>query len=437
LLTRVDLTSEEKRQALERVLKSETFARSEQLKRFLRYICESEIQGRAQEITEYSIAVEALGRPQDYSPNEDSSVRNRAYALRRKLEEYYSSEGCGDRVKIHLPKGSYVPRFVEVATPPAVLPETAAAVAEPSEILYRRASDWRSWRAPWAGILTAVLLTAAVTYVLTRSPDPVDPVLREAWGPILGPQANTVLLIGTPPHMFIRPYPEGRQPTRTRLFELPPEAYAAYRGALGSGHKLYMLFTYNSPLWGDSAGMAIAARLFAMAGAPFEILPERLVSSISALRDRNLVVFGTPEYSEKAAHLLERTPLALGFDEELREHVVIDRRRTGGVSRLAPDRDNKNLMVHTWGLITVLPSEGTTGVPKRTIVFSGISSAGTQAAAEYFTSPVHLRQLKERFLADKQPGFPTAYQVVVETDISHTIPLKVRYKTHVAIPEVR
>ena len=47
------ISDEEKRQTLERVTRSRTFSRSDQLRSFLRYICEAEFEGRAQELNEY------------------------------------------------------------------------------------------------------------------------------------------------------------------------------------------------------------------------------------------------------------------------------------------------------------------------------------------------------------------------------------------------
>src|SRR5262245_14928975 len=93
-------TIEEKRAALALALTSHTFARSEQLKGFLKFVCEKAIAGKGDEIDEYLIGVEVLGRPPDYSPNEDSAVRNRAYALRGKLEELYSRESPDAQVRI-------------------------------------------------------------------------------------------------------------------------------------------------------------------------------------------------------------------------------------------------------------------------------------------------------------------------------------------------
>ena len=58
------------------------------------------------------IAVEAMGLPSTYSTDDDSSVRRRAYALRQKLDRVYAHELAEAKVRIEVPKGSYVPKFV-------------------------------------------------------------------------------------------------------------------------------------------------------------------------------------------------------------------------------------------------------------------------------------------------------------------------------------
>src|SRR5260370_36924453 len=92
-----------------------------------------EIEGRGEQITEYRIAVEALGRSQDYTSTEGSAVRNRAHALRVKLEELYTKELPDALVRIDFVKGSYRPHFVVQKLPdengsvaPVIIsPETA------------------------------------------------------------------------------------------------------------------------------------------------------------------------------------------------------------------------------------------------------------------------------------------------------------------------
>jgi len=107
-------TAEEKRAALQAVLQSSPFTRAGQLQSFLRFVCEMEIAGRSSELSEYLIGVEALGRPPGYSPSEDAAVRRRAIDLREKLDEVYATELAASRLRIDLPKGRYVPRFVRV-----------------------------------------------------------------------------------------------------------------------------------------------------------------------------------------------------------------------------------------------------------------------------------------------------------------------------------
>lgn len=104
----------DKRAALEQVLQSATFNRANQVRNFLRYICEMELAGRGATLHEYLIAVEAMGRPAAYSTDSDSSVRRRAYALRQKLESVYATELSDARIRIEVPKGAYVPRFIEI-----------------------------------------------------------------------------------------------------------------------------------------------------------------------------------------------------------------------------------------------------------------------------------------------------------------------------------
>ena len=111
-----EIRDAEKRAALEEVLRSATFLRASQVRNFLKYICEMEFAGRADTLNEYLIGVEALGRPTAYSTEDDSSVRRRAYALRQKLDEVYAKDLTEARIRIDVPKGSYVPRFTSVPT---------------------------------------------------------------------------------------------------------------------------------------------------------------------------------------------------------------------------------------------------------------------------------------------------------------------------------
>lgn len=124
----------EVRAALERVLASADLCTSPRLGAFLRYVVESTLAGRAEQIKGYTIAVEALGRAPTFDPQSDPIVRVEATRLRRALQNYYNTAGLADPVLIHIPKGGYVPRFEDrrVAEAPPVAPEPPPAWPAPS-----------------------------------------------------------------------------------------------------------------------------------------------------------------------------------------------------------------------------------------------------------------------------------------------------------------
>ena len=105
----------DKRAALEQVLTSATFVRATQVRNFLALHLRDGAARPGHTLHEYLIGVEALGRPNAYSTDEDSSVRRRAFALRRKLDEVYAHELA------HAPSGSSCPRAATCRSSSATL----------------------------------------------------------------------------------------------------------------------------------------------------------------------------------------------------------------------------------------------------------------------------------------------------------------------------
>ncbi|MBC8166988.1 MAG: tetratricopeptide repeat protein [Bryobacteraceae bacterium] len=143
---------DEVRQALDRIVASPRFCGSEKLCRFLRFIIETTLDGRADEIKEMLVAIEVYGRGTSYDPQSDSIVRVEASRLRSKLREYYQEEGKDEPVRISLPRGGYIPVFergpILEKEPPA---SPAAELAVP-----------RRSRRRWIWALVAVVPVAAI-----------------------------------------------------------------------------------------------------------------------------------------------------------------------------------------------------------------------------------------------------------------------------------
>ena len=79
--------------------------------RFLSYVVNQKLAGKEDDLKAYTIAVDALGRSEDFDPQNDPSVRVLAGRLRTSLAEYYSDEGAGDPIRILVPTGTYRPTF--------------------------------------------------------------------------------------------------------------------------------------------------------------------------------------------------------------------------------------------------------------------------------------------------------------------------------------
>src|SRR3954469_1744986 len=95
------------RTALDRVLQSETFRASSSLRRLLAFLGDKLLAGEADQLKEYSIGIDCLGKSPDYDPRQDPGVRIQTGRLREKLAAYYRDEGKRDPVFIDLPKGHF------------------------------------------------------------------------------------------------------------------------------------------------------------------------------------------------------------------------------------------------------------------------------------------------------------------------------------------
>jgi hypothetical protein len=90
-----------------RILESRALRSSESLRRLLRYLAQKTISGEADQLKEYVVAIEGLGKPDSYDPRQESAVRIQVGRLRQKLAEYYQSEGKDDPVEVSLPRGHF------------------------------------------------------------------------------------------------------------------------------------------------------------------------------------------------------------------------------------------------------------------------------------------------------------------------------------------
>jgi hypothetical protein len=413
----------EAREALDKVLRSRTFERSERLQRFLRYVCELTLRGEGSRINEYLIGAEVFERGPDYSPQEDAVVRRQAHALRRKLHEYYETEGRADPVRIELPLGRYVPVFRR-AEERIHWPMAAPGKPAPQE------ARWPLATAMLAGALVFLAGLWAGRYATATDAGStaarIPPAVREIWGPWLDDPAGVVICFSNPLTAVIKhlpvPHPDGVLPRRLRLrgeaeqwireeFRLPPGGYLYFAPAKSQGKM------------GEAIGAVHLANLFARAGVAVHTTQSRFLTW-EDLRSQNLILLGHNEANAWVDPLLESYPFRLTATHGARQRAIVNTQPAPGEPRdyFIAYSDASGDRAEEFALVSMLP--GVDGRRKLLLV-NGLNTQATQAAIEYLTSPSRLSELLQ-MLRRQAPGHnrPWHFQLVLRTQVRDKVPTR-------------
>jgi hypothetical protein len=257
----------------------------------------------------------------------------------------------------------------------------------------------------------------------------VDPIVREAWGPLAQPSGNVLLCIGSTLHMSVRP-PWQETPNGPPRYKAFPELYSFFRKErpLKDGVELFMHPTDNALDYGEMKAVVTAANTLRSLGSTYQLLPER-VTSIASLRGRNTILLGNGQISGIAHEELLRGMWTIDFEPSVARIVILNQKDPNHEPLFLGEYGRAGEATWCCGLITVLPSEGAAN-DARTVIVSGVTPTGTDAAMEYFSSPAALRDLRQRFARQGFAGFPAAYQVVVKCKSKDTFLLASEYAAH-------
>lgn len=407
------ITSEEKRQALDGVLNSRTLARSGRLKDLLRFIAEAEIESRSAQLNEYSIGVEALGRPEGYSTLEDSSVRSRTHELRQKLERYYSSEAPGAAIRIEILKGSHCAAFTRnhISKPPS--PAWGGL-------------DRRLLGALGAGLAVGVLATWLLLAMRPGRPaarDAVEwtPALEAIWQPFLDP--STPLMVSFETRLFVR---GGDLGLGIRDFQVNEMGQVESSAPLMRIQKLFDLPQLyedrNYTDFGAAQAVFLLARLLSTKK-PNITLKRSVDVTWNDIRDNNLIFLGKPNTDPEIQHFLAKSEF---IDELTRIRVLHPKASEPSeyVERFDPTSpSNWN---EKYAVISMVPGAGP---GKHVLSMAASGSEHPWAVGEYMTAPEHAKELVEH-LRLPSGRLPAAYQVVIRARFRGQEPTRVEYVTH-------
>ena len=184
----------ERRALLQRVLWSAQVAKSTRIREFLEYVCQQALQDPSAEIHEQEIGCRVFGRSPQYDTAADNVVRVTASQARKKLEQYFSSQGATEPYILEIPKGGYNPVFRErnsssdAAEPPQQPTPVSIGVSRPLVLL--------AIAIPWL-----LVIAGGVFLMFGNRPKPVpseldiNPSLAALWSQLLprGGRADLVV----------------------------------------------------------------------------------------------------------------------------------------------------------------------------------------------------------------------------------------------------
>ena len=97
---------------LQQIMASPYFCNSKRYPALLKYVVENTLAGRSDLLKERTLGVEVFDRPSTYDTNAEAVVRFTAGEVRKRLLLYYHERGRNSGIRISLPVGSYIPEFL-------------------------------------------------------------------------------------------------------------------------------------------------------------------------------------------------------------------------------------------------------------------------------------------------------------------------------------
>jgi len=392
--SRVAPTETDVRAHVEKILHSRALGSSEMLRKLLAFYAARTVD-RSGPPKEHEIATLGLGRRADFDPRVDSTVRVQTGRLRTKLSEYYVQEGAGDAVVLEIPKGSYLLEC-HYRAPVQAPPVPAAASPQPAETPHRR---WRTIA------LAVILLIAGSTVgflVLRKASVAPESVLRLFWHDFIqGP--NTPLVVFSNPRFVgssaetLRYFHEGADPV-----EAIDDSYTG-TGEVIAVHEL--------------------TRVFARFGAEMRVKRAQLLNWDDA-RHSNLILIGSPEQNVTMA---DRPWL-----QEFRFKPYNAEPRTGqvGIINLHPRPgeepfyfgSTKRPIRYEYGVVALVRG---INPDRRVVILAGTGTLGTQAAAEFVSTPARVSEILARMGLPKTSRMPP-FEAIVYVQVNGGVPVDTR-----------
>ena len=170
----------------ERIITSGALGRSKNYRALLQYLVQCSIEGKSPK--ELEIAIDVLGRNNDFDVSVDSTVRVYVHQLRKKLDAYFEKQGAEEDYRIVVPKGSYTL---------SVIPSIKK-IENPSSLFNQQSQGNLNTGLLIAGLVLLIVNLAYMLSVNYSSPAMVSPSAAEhpVWDSVLEDEQPILLVMG-------------------------------------------------------------------------------------------------------------------------------------------------------------------------------------------------------------------------------------------------
>jgi len=398
-------SGDDRRLLVQRIAASRVFGKSARLRHLLVYLCDRVLEGHLEPIHEQEVGHHVFGRPEAYDTTADNIVRVHASLLRKRLAEYFSTEGALEPIVIEIPKGNYAPVFRgrEGEPPGAHAPGGNVAAGLPED----RGFAWSVWL-----LGAAVVVFAAATAFLLIKPrqaqraadeQAAHPIVHLFWSQVIRPDRPTDIVlddasVGLYQDLTKRRVPLNDYYDRSYLRKLPESADADVLNRSAAASVLirrYASYAAVAPLW----------KLFQV----FET--ERGQPSVQfardysfhALKTNNTILLGGSQSNPWVEPFEDRLGLRWEFDRDLESAYPIDvwaneseRSRFHPVAQAGEIREG-------YCAISLLSNLGATG---NALLISATGGSTMAACSEFLTNEQAVSALHQRLPGSSDTLFP-------------------------------
>jgi hypothetical protein len=417
-------------QQIERIVHSEQFRSSEVLRRLLTFLSEKAIAGEADNLKEYVVAIDGLGKSSSYDPQHNSAVRIQMGRLRQRLAEYYRTEGKNDTMVVDLPKGRFRLTFEQRSNTPTLqdnsLPATPRLYsADSSDSSDRRAPTLTLFQ-PLAG-LVAVVLLLGLGYLAGRSTGRQENVagrrsqdLEALWAPFLSRKLPLIVSIEDPLFAEIRSNPGVYVRDRSMNEWSDVVSSAALNKLTLALNQSEMHPSRYYTAFGEAEASFLLGGLLKTPESALSIVRTSQLSW-QQLADNNVIFVGVQNLF---FNQLRNMPIAPQLVPEL-NGVRDEHPGRGQPSFYADEYTTAPSEQGTiYALVTYLPGpNGKNDIES----FTSNRSAGYLGAVQSFTDPQFVRMLTVKLKEETGGNMPRFYQVLFQVRYRDGVPTETRF----------